>query len=208
MCLKKYEESRWISNPFHVVRPFGLSFLRNFINFRYLNRLFVSCLSNLSTKYMHIDAYVSWLKINLITQQQCTTHPKSIGIEVNYCIELSLIVASLNYSPKTTTMKLTITDDIEVIAEYCGSIQGLYVPLVSLSFDVMRFRKVEDRNSFSAICQNSIITPSITRWRTVGRWNIRVCLQFRTRVSFSRPTIHRRNFLSSHNAPPVTTQRT
>lgn len=145
---------------------------------------------------------------NLITQQQCTTHPKSIGIEVNYCIELSLIVASLNYSPKTTTMKLTITDDIEVIAEYCGSIQGLYVPLVSLSFDVMRFRKVEDRNSFSAICQNSIITPSITRWRTVGRWNIRVCLQFRTRVSFSRPTIHRRNFLSSHNAPPVTTQRT
>ena len=34
MCaLKKYEESRGISNTFHV-RPFGLSFLPNFINFR------------------------------------------------------------------------------------------------------------------------------------------------------------------------------
>jgi len=55
---------------------------------------------------------------------------------VNYHIKLSLIVASFDYSPKATTMKLTITDDIEVIAELFGSIQGLYVSLGSFSFDV------------------------------------------------------------------------
>ena len=33
-------------------------------------------------------------------------------------------------------MKLTITDDIEVIAEFFESIQGLYVSLGSFSFDV------------------------------------------------------------------------
>lgn len=135
----------------------------------YPNRLFVSCFSNLSTKYTLMRMFPDWKSAklykffsNLITQQQCTTHPKSIGIEVNYRMELSLIVAGLNYLPMATTMKLTITDDIEVIAEYCGSIEGLYVSLDSFSFNVMWFRKVEDRNSFSAICQNSIITPSIT----------------------------------------------
>lgn len=179
----------------------------------YLNRLFVSCLSNLSTKYTLMHMFPDWKSAKFvsyfITQQQRTTHPKSIGIEVNYRTELSLIAASLNYSPKATTMKLTITDDIEVIAEYCGSIQGLYVSLDSFSFDVMWFRKVEDRNSFSAICQNSVITPSITRWRTVGREKYtRILALSHARVYFSRPIIHRRNFLSSHSAPPVTTQRT
>ena len=37
------------------------------------------------------------------------------------------------YSPKTTTMKLTITDDIEAIAESFESIQGSYVSLGSFS---------------------------------------------------------------------------
>ena len=56
---------------------------------------------------------------------------------MSYRIELSLIVAIFDYSPKATTMKLTITDDMEVIAEFCGSIQGLYVSLGSFSSDVM-----------------------------------------------------------------------
>jgi len=44
----------------------------------------------------------------------------------NYHIALSLIVACIDYSPKVTTMKLTIADDIETIAEFFRSIQGLY----------------------------------------------------------------------------------
>ena len=90
-------------------------------------------------------------------------HPGKSGIDVNYRIELTIIVASFDYLPKAITRKLTITDDIEVIVEFLGSIQGLHVSLGSFSFDVMGFRKVEDRNSFSAICQNSIVTPSNAR---------------------------------------------
>ena len=75
-------------------------------------------------------------------------------------------------------MKLTITDDIaddfEAIAEFFGSIQGLNVSLVSLSFDMMWFRKIKDRNSFSATCQNSVVTPS-----TAGEIHTRVwCKDF------------------------------
>ena len=188
--------------------------LRNFINFRVLKSI-VRVMSLKSLYQVQIWCmFPDWKSAkfvsNLIAKQQCTTHPKSIGMVVNYRIELSLIVASFGYSPKATTMRLTITDDIEVIAEIFGWIQGLYVSLGSFSFVVMWFRKVEDRNSFSAICQNSIITPSTTRWRIVGREKYtRILAISRARVYFSRPTIHRWswNFVSSRNAPPVTTQR-
>jgi len=50
-------------------------------------------------------------------------------------------VSGFDYSPKATTMKLTIiadiTDDTEVIAEIFGSTQGFHVSLGSFSFDAM-----------------------------------------------------------------------
>ena len=71
-------------------------------------------------------------------------------------------MAGFDYSPKATTMKLTITadvtDDTEAIAEIYGSPQGLHVSLGSFSSEVMWFRNVKDRNSFSATCQNFVAT--------------------------------------------------
>ena len=50
-------------------------------------------------------------------------------------------MAGFDYSPKATTMKLTITadvtDDTEAIAEIYGSPQGLHVSLGSFSSEVM-----------------------------------------------------------------------
>ena len=50
-------------------------------------------------------------------------------------------MADFDYSPKATTMKLTITadviDDTEAIAEIFGSTQGLHVSLGSFSSDVI-----------------------------------------------------------------------
>ena len=50
-------------------------------------------------------------------------------------------MAGFDYSPKATTMKLTITadltDDTEAIAEIFGSTQGLHVSLGSFGSEVM-----------------------------------------------------------------------
>ena len=54
---------------------------------------------------------------------------------MNYHMALPLIVACIDYSPKVTTMKLTIADDTEVIAEFFSVnprfVQSLLVALVS-----------------------------------------------------------------------------
>ena len=57
-------------------------------------------------------------------------------------------MADFDYSPKATTIKLTITADVtvdtEAIAEIFGSTQGLHVSLGTFSSDVMLFRNVKN----------------------------------------------------------------
>ena len=57
-------------------------------------------------------------------------------------------MTDFDYSPKATTIKLTITADVtvdtEAIAEIFGSTQGLHVSLGTFSSDVMLFRNVKN----------------------------------------------------------------
>lgn len=83
-------------------------------------------------------------------------------------------------------MKLTITDDIEVIAELFGSIPGFYVSLGSFSFDVdyeqsffrlvrraWRESKPREKNSMAARTPGAREKQDFTRALSRHAWRIK-----------------------------------